>query len=47
MLFSYGSEQRIDGNKKCWQIDGIYDCHGNAAVQRGGHRLMEHIRGFT
>jgi len=48
MLFSYGSgQQRIDGNKKCRQIDGNFDCHGNTAVHRGAHRPMEHIRGFT
>ena len=37
----------INGNKQCRQIDGNFDCHGNAAVRRGAHRLMEHIRGFT
>ena len=48
MLFSYGSgQQRINGNQKNWQIDGNYDIHGNAVVQRGAHRLIEHIRGFT
>jgi hypothetical protein len=25
----------------------IFDCHGNAAVRRGAHCLMEHIQGFT
>ena len=33
--------------KKCRQIDGNIDCHGNAAVRRGGDCPMEHIRGFT
>ena len=48
MLFNYGSGQhRIDGNKKIRQIDGNFDCHGNAAVQRGAHHPMEHIQGFT
>jgi hypothetical protein len=48
MLFSYGSgQQRIDGNKTCRRIDGNFDCHGNAAVQRGAHLPMEHIQGFT
>jgi hypothetical protein len=48
MLFSYGSgRQRIEDNKKCRQIDGNFDCHGNAAVRRGAHRPMEHIQGFT
>jgi hypothetical protein len=48
MLFSYGSGQhRIDGNIKIRQIDGNFDCHGNAAVQRGAYHPMEHIQGFT
>ncbi len=48
MLFSYGSgRQQIDGNKKCRRIDGNLDCHGDVAVQRGVHCLMEHIQGFT
>jgi hypothetical protein len=48
MFFSYGSgQQRIDGNKKCSRIDGNFDCHGNAAVQRGAHHLIEHVQGFT
>ena len=47
MLFSYGSgRQRIDSNKKCRQIDGNFDGHGDAAVRRGTHRLIEHIQGF-
>ena len=48
MLFSYGSgRQQIDGNKKCRQIDGNFDCNGNAAVQRRAHCPMKHIQGFT
>ncbi len=48
MLFSFGSgRQQIDGNKNCRWIDGNFDCHGDAVVQRGAHRLMDHIRGFT
>ncbi len=48
MLFSYGSGwQQINGNKKCRQIAGNFDRHGNAAVQSGVHRPMEHIQGFT
>jgi len=39
--------QRIDGNKKCRQINGNFDCHGDAAVRRGAHRPMKHIQGFT
>jgi hypothetical protein len=27
----------------CWR----FCCHGDAAVQRGVHRPMEHIQGFT
>jgi hypothetical protein len=48
MLFSYGSgRKRIDGNKKCRQIDGNFDCHGDAAVRRGVHRPIDHVQGFT
>jgi len=48
MFFSYVSgQQRIDGNNKYRQIDGSFDCHGNAAVQCGAHHPMEHIQGFT
>ena len=48
MLFSYGSgRQQIDGNKKCRQIDGNFDCHGNAAVRRGAHLPTEHVQDFT
>ena len=48
MLYSYGSgQQQIDNNKICRQIAGNFDCHGNAAVQRGAHLPMEHIQGFT
>ena len=48
MLFSYGSgQQRINDNEKCRQIARDFDCHADAAVQRGAHRPMEHIRGFT
>ena len=24
-----------------------FDCHADAAVQRGAHRLIEHVQGFT
>ncbi len=47
MLFSYGSgRQRIDSNKKCRQIDGNFDCHGNAVVRCRTHQPIEHIQGF-
>jgi len=47
MLFSYGSGwQEIDGNKKCRQISGDFDCHGDAAVRHGAHRPIEHVQGF-
>ena len=37
MVFSYGSGgQGIDGNNKCREITGNFDCHGQA-----------HIQGFT
>jgi hypothetical protein len=48
MLYSYdGGRKRIGGNKKCRRIDGNFYCHDNAAVQRGAHRPIEHIQGFT
>jgi hypothetical protein len=33
--------------QKCRQIGDNFDSHGNAAVQRGAHRPMKHIQGFT
>jgi len=49
MLFSYGSgQQRINDNKKCRQIAGEFDCHADAAVQRGTHSCpMKHVQGFA
>jgi len=48
MLFSHGSgQQRIEDNKKCRQIAGDFDGHGDAAVRGEAHRPMEHIQGFT
>jgi hypothetical protein len=41
------ANNKIDSNKKCRQIDGNFDGHGDAVVQRGVHRPMEHIQGFT
>jgi hypothetical protein len=29
------------------RIAGNFDCHGDAAVQRGAHCLIEHVQGFT
>jgi hypothetical protein len=48
VIFSYGSGQhRINDNNKCRQIARDFDCHADVAVQRGSHRPMEHIQGFT
>ena len=48
MLFSYGyGQQQISDNKKCRQIAGDFDCHVDAAVRLGAHRLIEHAQGFT
>ena len=48
MLFSYDiGQQRIDDDKKCRQIARNFYCHADVAVQRGSHRPMEHIQGFT
>jgi hypothetical protein len=33
--------------KNAGKLMANINCHGNAAVQRGAHRPMEHIRGFT
>jgi hypothetical protein len=37
----------MNNNEKCRRIAGDFDCHAHAAVQRGAHRPMEHIQGFT
>ena len=48
MLLSYGyGQQQIGDNKKCRQIAGDFDCHTDAAGQRGAHRPIEHVQGFT
>jgi len=48
MLFCYVSGQKqIGNNKKCRRIAGNFDCHADAAVQRGAHRPIEHIQSFT
>ncbi len=45
---AYGcGQQRNRQDKKCRQINGNFDGHGDAAVRRGAHRPMKHIRGFT
>jgi len=33
--------------QKCRQIDDNFDGNGNAAVRRGAHRPMKHIRSFA
>ncbi len=38
------ANNKIDDNKKCWQIDDDFDGHGNAVVQREAHRPSEHIQ---
>jgi len=45
---AYGcGQQRNQRDTKCRQIDDDFDGRSNAAVQRGAHRPMEHIQGFT
>jgi hypothetical protein len=45
---AYGcGQQRNRQDKKCRQINDDFDGRGDAAVQRGAHRPMEHIQGFT
>jgi hypothetical protein len=36
-------ENKSAAKKKSRQIEGNFDCHGNAVVRRGAHRPMEHI----
>jgi hypothetical protein len=40
-------DNKIDDAKICRQIAGYFDHHGDAAVQCGMHRPMEHIQGCT
>ena len=40
------ANNKIEDNKKFRQINDDFDGHGNAAVQHGVHRPMEHIQGF-
>jgi len=48
MFFSYvGGQQWIGDNKKCRQITGDFNCHGDAAVRLGAHCPIEHVQGFT
>ena len=46
LAYSCGQQQN-QCDKKCRQIDDDFDGHGDAAVQPGAHRSMEHIQGFT
>ena len=48
MLFSYCCGQQSNRWCQKWRwIAGNFDCHGNAALQRGVYRPVEHIQGFT
>ena len=48
MSFSYGyGHQQIGNKNKCRRIAGNFDCHTDAAVRRGAHRLIQHVQGFT
>ena len=48
MLFSYCWGQQWNLRRQKWRrVAGSFDCHGDAAVQRGAHCLIEHIQGFT
>jgi hypothetical protein len=40
------ANNKINDEKKCRQIAGNFDCHADAAVQRGAHCPMERISGF-
>jgi hypothetical protein len=37
----------VVGDNKLTAIDGNFNCHDNAAVQRGAHCPIEHVQGFT
>jgi hypothetical protein len=48
MVFSLGLWPTTKSTRqKRRQINDNFDGHGNAAVRRGSHRPMKHIRGFT
>jgi len=38
---------KIDDDKKCRQIAGKFDHHGDVSVRCKAHRPVEHIPGFT
>jgi hypothetical protein len=40
-------DNKIDDAKRCREIAGNFDHHGDALVQSGAHCLMKHIKGFT
>ena len=40
-------DKEINNDEKCRQIACRFNDHANATVQRGVHRPMEHIQGFT
>jgi hypothetical protein len=40
-------DNKTDDANKCRKITGDFDRRGDAAVQCGAHRPMEHIQGFT
>jgi hypothetical protein len=40
------ANNEINDDKKCRQIAGDFDCHADAAVQRGAHRPMKRSRGI-
>jgi hypothetical protein len=41
------ANNEIKDDKKCRHVAGNFDCHANAAVQRGAHFPMKRIRGFV
>jgi len=47
LSYGYGQQQQIGNNKKFRRIAGNFDCHTDEAVQRGAHRLIEHVQVFT
>ena len=48
MLFSYCYGWQQNWRRQKWRrIARNFDCHGDAAIRRDPHHLMNHIQGFT
>jgi hypothetical protein len=47
LLATVMGDNKIDDAKRCRKIAGNFDHQGDASVQSGAHRPMNHIKGFT